>query len=230
VAIVASAERKRAVLDAALRGVRVAEAMSGPVVTGPDWLTVDRFIDEIAAAQAGHSVLPLVLPLLDFEGRPSGVVQLRRLAAVPPARRAEVRVRDVAAPISRCTVAAPEEAMEDVLDRIGSTVGSGLPILVMDGARSAGIITARDIARLVRRHILDRDGPGTGGLRSRSTKSLTCSGSSRTRRSSAVAWADPSARRRFPGRCRGRTPAGAGLIGPGVMLAGQRWRNNQEIG
>ncbi|MFE2746166.1 hypothetical protein ACFXKX_17730 [Streptomyces scopuliridis] len=73
VAIVASAERKRAVLGAALRGVRVAEAMSCPVTTGPDWLTVDRFIEEIAA-QAGHSVLPL----LDFEGRSSGVVQLRR--------------------------------------------------------------------------------------------------------------------------------------------------------
>jgi Zn-dependent protease len=154
VAIVASAERKRAVLGAALRGVRVAEAMSGPVTTGPDWLTVDRFIDEVAA-QAGHSVLPL----LDLEGRPSGVVQLRRLAAVPPARRPAVRARDVATPVSRCTVAVPEEAMEDVLDRIGSTAGTGLPVLVMDAGHLAGIITAHDITRLVRRHTL---GPAPG--------------------------------------------------------------------
>jgi len=149
VAIVASAERQRAALDAALRGVRAAEAMSGPVTTGPDWLTVARFIEE-AAAQAGHSVLPL----LDFEGRPSGVVQLRRLTAVPPARRPAVRARDVAAPLSRCTVAAPKEAMEDILDRIGPAAGTGLPVLVMDAGHLAGIITAHDITRPARSHTL----------------------------------------------------------------------------
>lgn len=44
--------------------------------------------------------------------------------------------------------------MEDVLDRIGSTTGTGLPVLVMDAGHLAGIITAHDITRLVRRHTL----------------------------------------------------------------------------
>jgi Zn-dependent protease len=145
IAFTAAAERRRAELGAALRGVRVAEAMTAPVVTGPDWLTVDRFLSDVAM-HVRHSVLPLV----DFEGRPSGVVQLRRLAAVPSGRRETVRVRDVAAPLSRCTLAAPDELLDSVLDRLGSE--GGLPVLVMDGSRLDGIITAHDIGRLAQQH------------------------------------------------------------------------------
>lgn len=145
VAFTAAAERRRAELGTALRGVRVTEAMTAPVVTGPDWLTVDRFLPDVAV-HARHSVLPLV----DFEGRPSGVVQLRRLAAVPAGRRETLRVRDMATPLSRCTLAAPDELLDGVLDRLGS--GGGLPILVMDGSRLDGIITAHDIGRLAQQH------------------------------------------------------------------------------
>ncbi|MEU1036235.1 CBS domain-containing protein [Streptomyces mirabilis] len=145
VAVTAAAERRRAELGTALRGIRVAEVMTSPVATGPDWLTVDRFLPDVAAS-AGHSVLPL----LDFDGRPSGVVRLRRLAAVPSGRQAGLRVRDVATLLSQGTLAAPDELLTDVLDRLGST--GGLPILVMDGGRLRGIITAHDIGRLSRRH------------------------------------------------------------------------------
>jgi Zn-dependent protease len=145
VGVTAAAERRWAELAVALRGVRVAEAMTSPVVTGPDWLAVDRFMSEVAA-QAGHAVLPL----LDFDGRPSGVVQLRRLAAVASGRGETLRVRDVASPLSQCTLAAPDELLTGVLERLGS--GGGLPILVMDGGRLRGIITAPDIDRLARRH------------------------------------------------------------------------------
>ncbi|WP_313904991.1 MULTISPECIES: site-2 protease family protein [unclassified Streptomyces] len=140
VAGTAAAERRWAELFMALRGVRVAEAMSSPVVAGPDWLTVDRFLSEVAA-RAGHSVLPL----LDFEGHPSGVVRMRRLAAVPSGQRESLRVRDVATPVSQCTLAAPDELLNSVLERLG--IGGGLPILVMDGGHLGGILTAHDIDR-----------------------------------------------------------------------------------
>lgn len=145
VTVVAAAERRWAQLATALRGVRVAEAMTSPAVTGPDWLTVDRFLSDVAAG-AGHSVLALV----DFEGRPTGVVQLRGLAAVPHGRREVLRVRDAARPLSQCTPAAPDELLTAVLDRLGS--GGGLPVLVMDGGRLCGIVTAHDIERLFRQH------------------------------------------------------------------------------
>ncbi|MEW2472097.1 site-2 protease family protein [Streptomyces sp. NPDC046994] len=154
VASTAAAERRWAQLATALRGVRVAQAMSRPVVTGPDWLTVDRFLSEAAAQVGGHSVLPL----LDFEGRPSGVVRLRRLAAVPSGRREALRVREVATPLSQCTIAAPDELLTAVLERLGS--GGGLPILVMDGGRLGGIVTTYDIDRLSKRQ---RRGPDQGG-------------------------------------------------------------------
>lgn len=160
VAVTAAAERRWAELFTALRGVRVAEAMTSPVVTGPDWLTVDRFQSEVAA-HGGHSVLPL----LDFDSHPSGVVQMRRLAAVPSWRQESVRVRDVATPLSQCTLAAPDELLNSVLERLGA--GGGLPILVMDDGRLGGIVTAHDIDRLFRWHTTGsaRGGaPAAGGV------------------------------------------------------------------
>ncbi|MEV5009546.1 site-2 protease family protein [Streptomyces sp. NPDC055692] len=146
VAGTAATERRWAELVTALRGVRVGQTMTTPVVTGPDWLTVDGFLSEVAA-RTGHSVVPL----LDFDGHPSGLLQLRRLAAVPPWQRERLRVRDLATPLSRCTLAAPDELLNSVLERLG-TAGGGLPILVMDDGRLGGIITAHDIDRSRRRY------------------------------------------------------------------------------
>lgn len=152
ITVVAGAERQRAVLDTAVQGVRVADAMSSPVTTGPDWLTVQRFIDEVAV-KSRHSALPL----LDFKGRPSGIVHMRRLAAIPGARREGLRVREVATPSAQCAAAAPNDLLSEVLDRLGP--GAGMPILVVDAGHLAGIVTAKDISRLMQRHALGDQGP-----------------------------------------------------------------------
>jgi CBS domain-containing protein len=151
VALTAAAERRWAELRTVLRGVRVREAMTSPAATGPDWLTVNRFLSDVAA-QTGHSVLPLV----DFEGRPSGVVRLRRLGALPSQQRETLRIREVATPLSQCTLATPDELLTGVLDRLGS--GGGLPILVTDSGRLDGIVTAHDIDRVAQRHTAGPDG------------------------------------------------------------------------
>lgn len=159
VAVTAGAERRWAQLSMAVRGLRVTQAMTSPVVTGPEWLTVDRFLADVAA-RTRHSVLALV----DFEGRPSGVVQLRRLTAVPSGRQQALRVRDLATPLSKCTLATPDELLTAVLERLGS--GGGLPILVMDGGSLGGIVTAHDIQRLYQRNPAGQGGaapPGGGG-------------------------------------------------------------------
>lgn len=144
-ALTAGAERQRAVVNSALRGVRLADAMSAPLVTGPDWLPVDRFIDEVAVGSR-HSVLPL----LDFDGRLSGVVSLRRLTSVPADRRGDVRVRDVAIPLSQCTTGTPGEFVNDALDRLRPGPG-GVRVIVVDGGHPVGIVTGSDISRLVQR-------------------------------------------------------------------------------
>ena len=152
ITLVAGAERQRAVIHTALRGVRVADAMSSPVTTGADWLTVQRFIDEVAV-KTRHSAVPL----LDFEGRPSGIVQARRLAGVPGARREALRVRDVAIPLSQCAVAAPSDLLSDALD--GLRPGTGMRILVVDGGQLVGIVNAKDISRQIQRQTLRAQGP-----------------------------------------------------------------------
>lgn len=153
ITFVAGAERQHAVLRTALRGVRVTDAMSSPVATGADWLSVRRFIDEVAV-ESRHSVLPL----LDFDGRPSGVVHVPRLAPIPEAEREAMRVRDVATPLAQCAVAAPDDLLGEALD--GLSPGTGMPVLVLDAGRLVGIVTARDITRLVQRKALG-GGPGS---------------------------------------------------------------------
>lgn len=129
--------------------------MSSPVATGADWLTAQRFIDEVAV-KSHHSALPL----LDFEGRPSGIVQLRRLAAVPGARRESLRVREVATPLSQCAVAAPDELLSAALDKI--RLSTGMRILVVEAGQLVGIVTGKDISRLMQRHTLRLGDGGRG--------------------------------------------------------------------
>lgn len=145
VSMAAYAEVRRSVLYDALRGVRVGEAMPTPVVTGQDWLTVDRFLAE-TVPRTGRRVIPLT----DFDGRPSGVVTVPGLLTVPTARRSEVRVRDLAVPLGRCTLAAPDDRVTDVLDRGGLTPTGH--VLVLDEGRVAGILTPEDITRVAQHH------------------------------------------------------------------------------
>lgn len=145
VTVTAGAERRQATLTTALRGVRVADAMDLPVPIGPDWLTVERFIDDVAAT-ARHTALPLT----DFNGEASGVVTTRQLAAVRLPDRATLRVRDVATPLSQCTLAAPDELLTDVLERVRTPAGLHIVVLA-DGHHPVGVVTADDIQRLAQR-------------------------------------------------------------------------------
>jgi len=147
VMIVAGAEHQRARLAPALRGMRAADAMTSPVETCQDWMTVQRCIDDVAV-RTRHSALVLI----DFEGRPSGLVHLPRLARIPAAQRETLRVRDVATPWARCASCAPEDLLQDVLEKLSP--GRALPVLVTEGQNLVGIITADDISRIVRRQAL----------------------------------------------------------------------------
>ena len=147
VMIVAGAEHQRARLAPALRGMRAADAMTSPVETCQDWMTVQRCIDDVAV-RTRHSALVLI----DFEGRPSGLVHLPRLAKIPAAQRETLRVRDVATPWARCASCAPEDLLQDVLEKLSP--GRALPVLVTEGQNLVGIITADDISRIVRRQAL----------------------------------------------------------------------------
>ncbi|MFJ1791626.1 site-2 protease family protein [Kitasatospora griseola] len=140
----ATAEVRRAALVAALRGIRVEEVMNPPVVTAPDWLTAERLLTGLTSRP--HDPL---IPAIDVEGRPSGLVDLRRLPVIPPARRTEVRVHDMARPLGRCMVAAPGDDLVEVLDNATAPP----PILVVDDGRLVGVVTVEDISRIARTRV-----------------------------------------------------------------------------
>ncbi|MFE0462443.1 site-2 protease family protein [Kitasatospora sp. NPDC058965] len=145
----ALAEVRRATALAALRGMRVGQVMSAPDVTGPDWLTADRFLAEVA----GRTDQPVV-PLVDVDGRPSGLVELVRLFALPPARRAGVRARELGRPLRECPLAAPEDDLVEVLDRATAPP----PVLVLRDGVLVGVVTLADLTTAIRLRTPGRPG------------------------------------------------------------------------
>ncbi|MEY9844724.1 Zn-dependent protease [Streptacidiphilus sp. BW17] len=139
--VAASAEVRHAALAASARGVRVGEAMTTPAFTRPDWSTVDRVFEESTTWRSLGAV-----PVVDLNGYPSGVVRWRTLLGIPPGRRGDVRLRDVAVPVSTWATAATQD---DLLDALDDSRGR-LPLLVLDGGLLVGTVTTLDLARLVR--------------------------------------------------------------------------------
>src|SRR5690606_26669681 len=89
----ASAEERSVVLGRQLSGVQVADVMSGPPVTAPPEANISSFIDEVVLHQRFSTY-----PLVDEDGRLTGLVTLNRIRQVPPDRRPEYRLRDLACP------------------------------------------------------------------------------------------------------------------------------------
>ncbi|WP_052398301.1 site-2 protease family protein [Streptomyces sp. NRRL F-5123] len=144
VAAAAGAEVRRSALAEAVRGVRVGDVMR-PAVTGQDWQTVDRFLTDTAPGAAGQPVVPVT----DLDGRPTGVIEPAALRAGLAGRTAEVRVRDLAAPLASCTLAGPDEQVGEVLEH--GVLTAGRPVLVLADGRVVGMITVQDILGLMQR-------------------------------------------------------------------------------
>jgi hypothetical protein len=153
-AVTASAESRQASLGVAVGETLVREVMSSPVETGPDWLSVQDFLTTVAV-HSHHEALAL----LDWDGRPSGLVFIQRLAAVPPRWRTARRARELAIPLSACVVAGPEDRVRDVLVRAAARPACRGRVLVIEDGFLVGILTSGDIQLLLRRRSLTAAGP-----------------------------------------------------------------------
>jgi Zn-dependent protease len=138
----ASAEEAGAEARDLLKTVPVAVAMTSPVVTVPDWLTVEQFL----AAEAPRHPFT-TYPVHDPSGRLTGVVRLRELLDHRTPASAEKRLSDVAHPLSDIPVARPDEDLSMLLARAGSQLDKR--VLVFDGDRLVGIVSPADIARIL---------------------------------------------------------------------------------
>src|SRR5467141_2767413 len=125
-----------------LSSVPVSAAMTSPVVTIPNWLTVEQFLESIAPQHAFTTY-----PVHDPSGKLTGIVRLGDLMRMPAAARAQERLKDRARPIAEVPVRRPDEDLAGLLQRVGAALD--LRVLVFDKGELVGIVSPLDIARLL---------------------------------------------------------------------------------
>lgn len=129
-------------INALLSSVPVSAAMTSPVVTVPDWLTVEQFLESFAPQ---HSFT--TYPVHEPSGRLTGVVRLADLVRVPGPERAAKRLADCARPIAEVPTSSPSEELPALLSRLGSTLDRR--VLVFDQGQLVGIVAPVDVARVL---------------------------------------------------------------------------------
>ncbi len=125
-----------------LRSVPVSAAMTSPVVTLPDWVTVEQFLESVAP---NHNFT--TYPIHEPSGRLTGVVRLSDLVRIPPGERSQRRLIDVARPITAVPVTNPREDLSALIQRIGAQLEQR--VLVFDNGALVGILSPADVARVL---------------------------------------------------------------------------------
>ncbi|HET9560960.1 MAG TPA: site-2 protease family protein [Propionibacteriaceae bacterium] len=137
----ATAEEQQARLGGRLAGVKVGQVMAVRPTVLDGNLTVADFIAQVALTHQ-YSTYPLVDP----NGRLTGLVTLNRVRAVPPELRATTRLQEIACPPSEVPIAHPEESLVELLERMNGCA-DGRAVVVDDVGHVVGVVSASDVAR-----------------------------------------------------------------------------------
>jgi Zn-dependent protease/predicted transcriptional regulator len=155
----AGAERVHGVLAESVQGLTAADVMSREPALAEGWWTVQALIDRLVTPDSPRY---RVFPVIDFSGRPVGVLRLTDLAAVDPASRFTTTVQAVARPLPSEHRLDAETPLEQVLER---PIAPGRDVLVVEqDGRVVGVITSSDLQRTVELQALRR---GSGPTASR---------------------------------------------------------------
>jgi len=125
-----------------LRSVPVSAAMTSPVVTLPDWVTVEQFLESVAP---NHSFT--TYPVHEPSGKLTGVVRLSDLVRLPASDRASKHLIEVARPIAAVPTTNPREDLSALIQRVG--MGLEQRVLVFDNGNLVGILSPADVARVI---------------------------------------------------------------------------------
>lgn len=120
----------------------VADAMDPPPPAVPADLTLSETLDRFLSGHENEA-----FPVLETDGRVLGVISFasaRELGARDPLRRA----RDAVVPLERLVLARPDESLDAVLTRLGST---GAALVLRDGLLVGGI-TGASVSRWAAAH------------------------------------------------------------------------------
>ncbi len=137
-----SSEEAGSAARALLRSVPVSAAMTSPVITVPDWLTVEQFLDSVAPLHRFTTY-----PVHDPSGKLTGIARLSDLVTMPPSARAGERLKDRARPIAEIPTTRPGEDLGALIERIGTALDQR--VLVFDGGQLVGIVSPVDVARVL---------------------------------------------------------------------------------
>jgi len=137
-----ASEEAGSTVRALLRRVPVSAAMTSPVVTLPDWVTVDQFLESIAP---NHPFT--TYPVHDTSGKLTGVVRLADLVRVGRNERGETHLVQCARPIAEVPTTNPREDLAALIQRVGSALDQR--VLVFDQGNLVGIVSPADVARVL---------------------------------------------------------------------------------
>jgi Zn-dependent protease/CBS domain-containing protein len=137
-----ASEEAGSTVRAMLKNVPVSAAMTSPVVTLPDWVTVQQFLESVAP---NHSFT--TYPIHEPSGKLTGVVRLSDLVRVPSSERGTKRLSETARPIAEVPTTNPREDLAALIQRIGS--GLDQRVLVFDNGQLVGILSPADVARVL---------------------------------------------------------------------------------
>ena len=141
--LVVAATSEAALIEAreALSGMRVGDAMSGhPVVVEAD-LTLDDFVTTVFASRR-YTAYPVV-----DGGQVVGFLPFASVAAVPPDRWAEERVRDHMDPMSETLLLDEDAPLPDTLPELSQS-RRGRGVVCAEG-RPRGVLSLTDVRRLL---------------------------------------------------------------------------------
>jgi Zn-dependent protease len=134
----ANAERQAAA-GTRLAGRVARDVMATPPVLAPAWWTVAAFADRLRHEPAPAPVLPMV----DFDGSPAGLVTLRDLQRVPAEDRDTTRLREATRLRIGPLVVAPDTPLPELVGPIRAHAGVAV---VVDEGRVVGTIGHADLA------------------------------------------------------------------------------------
>jgi Zn-dependent protease len=154
-----AARSERAAESTGTLQITAAEVMMPDPVCAPGWYTLDAFLDWTDE----HGV-QCAYPVVDFSGRPAGVIVLEDLVRAAQAQ-APGRVLDVARPLNRVLVLAPQDPAVRLLTDPGARrlTAGGAPALVIAQGQLVGTLDQARLAATMQLAALRRRVPGLSG-------------------------------------------------------------------
>jgi CBS-domain-containing membrane protein len=137
----ATAEEQQARMGSRLSGLRVSDVMKSRPVVADATMTLADFVDRLALAHQFSGY-----PLVDQDGRLTGLVTLNRVRAVPPNQRAGTRLRDIACPPEGVPTTRPDEPLVTLLPRMRGC-SDGRAVVLDEYGRVIGIVSSTDVSR-----------------------------------------------------------------------------------